>query len=363
MKKIKISGQIGWDISPEDIISELDSAAGDDLDVMIASPGGSVFQGIQIYNAFRDYKRKNPSCQIMATITGLAASMASYLAVNPAFDLVAAEDNAVFMIHNASGGAIGDYRDMQKMSDLLSGLTDLLAQAYSDKIKKSKKEIRSLMDNETWYFGNDILVAGFVDEIIKTDGEKDTSALMASAKLQFDEMQKKLNSEKIEITEIAAVLKTEHNPASDAGENKPEVITMTLKEFLDSNPAAKAEYEAALAAQNEAGVKKGKEDYIASLEPVTNYLNSEEYPKQIKDVAIGVIMGKKSLETLDTMVASVDMFKELNKSIEAKKETDENGDTGKDKELKLSENGEIKSTDDYAATIARMKSGNGVEVN
>ena len=111
---INISGEIGCDVTPNKIKKQLDAAKGKDIDVHITSPGGFVFDGIEIFNAFRDYKKQYPKAQMMLTIKGLAASMASYLAVNPAFDLVAAEDNAVFMIHNAWGGAVGDYREMKK---------------------------------------------------------------------------------------------------------------------------------------------------------------------------------------------------------------------------------------------------------
>lgn len=57
----------------------------------------------------RDYKRENPKSQIMMTLKGMGASMASYIMMAPA-DIRAAEDNAVFMIHNPWSLAIGDYK-------------------------------------------------------------------------------------------------------------------------------------------------------------------------------------------------------------------------------------------------------------
>ena len=160
MNVINLSGEIGWDIIPADVKKELFAFNGQDVETHIASPGGFVFDGIELFNAYRDYKRQFPNAQMMLTIKGLAASMASYFAMNPAFDLVAAEDNAVFMIHNAWMGVIGDYQDLEKATEILYGLDNMLNSAYSRKTGKSKEEIKKLMDTESWYFGSEIKDAG-----------------------------------------------------------------------------------------------------------------------------------------------------------------------------------------------------------
>ena len=195
MFKILISGEIGWDVTPYSISKQLDEANGKDLDVHIASPGGYVSDGIEIFNMFRDYKRKFPESQSMATIKGVAASMATYLAVNPAFDLIAAEDNAVFMIHNVWGGTVGDYREMLKTAEVFQGFTGIIADAYVRKTGISKDKIKNMMDDESWFFGSEILDSGFVDEIIKTDDTADQAQSMAHAKLKFKNLSEKLKTE------------------------------------------------------------------------------------------------------------------------------------------------------------------------
>ncbi|GAG76337.1 unnamed protein product [marine sediment metagenome] len=107
MVKIILSGEIGWEINPDDIREKLDKAAGEDLEVHMISPGGGVMSGIEIFNIFRDYKRDYPESQNILLIKGFVASMGTYIAVNPAFDLVAAEDNVPWMIHNPYGGIVG----------------------------------------------------------------------------------------------------------------------------------------------------------------------------------------------------------------------------------------------------------------
>lgn len=315
MKKIIINGEIGWEVTTQGVRADLDAAAGDDLDIQIASPGGYASTGLAIFNLFRDYKREHPGAQIVATIKGVAASMATYLAVNPAFDLVAAEDNAVFMIHNASGGASGDYRDMLKMAEILDGVTQIMGKAYTAKTGTALDEIRDMMDNETWLFGDEIKEAGFVDEIIKSsDADTDKPAALAQAKVKFNEMAAKLAAKRDDVQQIAALLNA-HNPAPNAGKNTMEVQKMTLNEFLSQNPAAKNEYDAELSAKFNAGKIEGENAVKARIAKAAPYLMADcKYPNQIKDLAVGVIKGEKSTEGLETAVAVYDALAEKGNS-------------------------------------------------
>lgn len=166
---IIIDGEIGYSVKAADIRKQLDAAAGASLDVHISSPGGSVMEGLTLYNLFRDYKRRFPQAVMVCQIKGIAASMASYLAVNSAFDHVSAENNAVLMLHNVYAGTQGDHRELRRSADVVESLTNLLADAYTQKTGKSKAEILQLMDAETWYFGQEIKENGFVDEVLSTD--------------------------------------------------------------------------------------------------------------------------------------------------------------------------------------------------
>lgn len=346
MKIINISGEIGWDVMPADVRKQLDEAKGKDIEIQIASPGGFVFDGIEIYNMIRDYKRKNPNAQIMATIKGMAASMASYIAMNPAIDLLTAEDNAVFMIHNVWGVSIGDYREMLKTAEIFQGLTDILSVAYSNKSGKENEDIRKMMDSESWFFGAEIKEAGFVDEMIKTEEKKEKVTAISESKVKMKILSEKLEKSPVEYQKIAAMLRPENNNEEHKQESTPskedediknqnpaqrekleEVSVMTLDQLLKDNPAAKIEYDQRMAEKFEAGKIEAKSIFDKRIEAASKYLDSAEYPKQIRDVSVDVIKGSKSLETLDTMVASVDMFKELAKSAHAQAEGKVIGDT------------------------------------
>ena len=176
MKTISISGVIGWDIIPDDIRAALEAAAGEDVDIQVSSPGGFVTEGLEIYNLVRNYQGHKQT-----HLMGMAASMASYIVM--AGDRVIAEDNAIFMVHNVWASAMGDKHVLRKAADIIESLSDLIGRAYTAKSGKSSSEIQAMMDEETFLFGNEILDAGFVDEIVPSgEGAEDKAAAVAKAR-------------------------------------------------------------------------------------------------------------------------------------------------------------------------------------
>jgi len=163
MDEIVIDGIIGgWDIDSQSFSDELNSKSGDVL-LKVNSVGGSVMHGVAIFNAIRAYKKGI----ITAQITGVAASIASYIVL--ACDKVTAYDNTTFMIHNASLPALGDFRELRKAADISEGLSSIISKAYVSKTSMSDKDVRNLMDDETFYYGKEMLDAGFIDEIVATE--------------------------------------------------------------------------------------------------------------------------------------------------------------------------------------------------
>lgn len=416
MIKIILAGEIGWDIWPEDIRQQLQAANGKDIEVHMVSPGGSVMDGIEIFNMFRDYKRANPDSQNILIIKGMAASMATYLAMNPAFDLVAAEDNAVFMIHNAWGGTSGDYREMKLFAEILEGLTNIIGKEYAKKTKIKLKEIREMMDAETWLFGEEILKAGFIDEMVPSDNpksRKSKSQALAMAKLRYDKLSDKMSQREnnIDVHKIAAMIRPENsgtanipsviNDGSSAVEktapttfnvnpdmienfkksvsdfennaqtpahqtrenNKTEAKTMTLAELMAQNPAAKIEYEAALENKFNAGVTVGQEKMQANMIYAASFLDTKsEYPDKIKAVAVKLVDGTISRESLEVAVTMYDADKEAQASAIAATESTVLGDTPGEQVPAVTQNGEISNELDFKAELEAHKKARGMEV-
>lgn len=168
-KKIAIEGIIGWDFTAQDFRRETKNANGD-LQIEIASAGGFVYDGIEIFNLIKSYSKEKGKVNII--INGLCASIASYIAC--AGDTLKAYDNAVFMIHNVYATVCGNYIELNKTAKELESLSNILAKTYANKTKIEINEIKRLMDEETFFYGNEIFENGFADGIVNS-GNNETS--------------------------------------------------------------------------------------------------------------------------------------------------------------------------------------------
>lgn len=173
--------------SPADISNAIDSLNGEDVEVEINSGGGDVFAGSEIYTALKGY-----SGNVTVKIVGLCASIASVIAM--AGDKVLMSPTAQLMIHNVSSGASGDYRDMDKASEVLKGANDIIANSYIIKTGKTRAELLAMMDAETWLTPTAALENHFVDEIM-FDSKLQLSNSLATANLLPREVIEKVRNE------------------------------------------------------------------------------------------------------------------------------------------------------------------------
>ena len=171
MRKIEVKGTIvgnadkwiyewfGMDATcPKDVNAAISEANGEPLLVEINSGGGDVFAGSEIYTALKAY-----AGTVEINIVGLAASAASVIAqaghsrISP---------TALFMVHNVSGSAAGDFHDMQQEAEILQTANKAVAAAYREKTGKSMEELLGIMDAETWMDAQKAVEYGFVDEVM-----------------------------------------------------------------------------------------------------------------------------------------------------------------------------------------------------
>jgi ATP-dependent protease ClpP protease subunit len=156
----------GGGITAKNFQKELAEIKAGQIDLHINSPGGQVFEGLTIHNLL-----KNHPANVTTYIDGLAASIASVIAL--AGDKVVMAENALFMIHKASGMVMGTSDDMRDFAEKLDKVNGSIATTYMGKTKKEEAEINDLMAAETWMTATEALDFGFVDEIA---GEADMAA-------------------------------------------------------------------------------------------------------------------------------------------------------------------------------------------
>lgn len=319
MKKISISGIIGWDVYADSIRAEISNASeNEELQIEINSPGGSVFEGMEIANMIRQHKGETT-----AIISGLAASMGSYIAISA--DKTKAYEDSVYMIHNASVFAGGDHRDLRKAADVVEALSKMLSKSYAKKTGIEKAEILEMMNEETWLFGEEIKESGFVDEIIESESKDDKEDAVAFQRLVFEDCLTKLKDSeksKADLEKAAAIFKVQGVQSSSAPTQKKEEakieptqeIKMNLEEYLKSNPSAKTEFDAKI----DESVKAEKEKFSGNVDKVSKILMSNAYGESIKKAGIKVLNGEKSYSDFEDLVAISDEMKAKEDSAEIK---------------------------------------------
>lgn len=143
----------------KDIEKAIDNANGEELEVIINSPGGYVDEGSEIYSLLKDYKGSTTG-----KIVGMAASAASVAAMG--VDVLKISPTGRFMIHNASGVMQGDYRAMEHGSEILKECNKAISNAYVLKTGLSEENLLDLMNKETFMNAQKAKELGFVDEIM-----------------------------------------------------------------------------------------------------------------------------------------------------------------------------------------------------
>lgn len=146
------------EIRPGDASHILDTLARDPgaaVEVRINSPGGSVTEGLAIFNAL---KPRKPTVYI----DGIAASIASLIAMAGA-KIIAAE-NALVMIHDPWVQTVGNAASLRRNADLLDKHRDAMLGAYM-RCGLERERILALLADETWMNADEALAMGFIDEI------------------------------------------------------------------------------------------------------------------------------------------------------------------------------------------------------
>ena len=168
----------GWrDITaPMDIQAALDAAGGDEVTLLINSPGGDMTVGTEIRSMLRRYQGKTT-----ALFQGYGASAATLAATG--CPTIQSEPGALLCYHNPSGVTEGDYHDMRRSAEALRNARDCVLEVYAAHSSvKSREELIALMEKNIWISPGQALDYGLIDEIVGLPGaEEDPAAFVAAA--------------------------------------------------------------------------------------------------------------------------------------------------------------------------------------
>lgn len=126
--------------------------------VRINSYGGSVFDGLAIYNTLKNHK-----ATITVNIDGIAASIASIIAM--AGDEINIAANGFMMIHDPWTIAAGTAEDLRAEAEIMEKVRGSLLDTYMLKASVERDVISNLMAAETWLTAEEAATNGLVTNI------------------------------------------------------------------------------------------------------------------------------------------------------------------------------------------------------
>lgn len=163
--EIFIYGDIGesWfgeSVTAANLVRELQDINAEVIDVRVNSYGGSVSDGLAIYNALR---RHNATINVY--VDGVAVSIASLITM--AGDKVFMGENTLMMIHAPWGGAVGNSKEMRQYADLLDTYAKSMASSYARKTGMTEDEVLPLLTDGTdhWFTAAEAIASGYADEL------------------------------------------------------------------------------------------------------------------------------------------------------------------------------------------------------
>ena len=139
----------------------LDSVEKKDITLHIDTPGGSVKSGLSIVDVM-DYI----NCDIRTINTGMAASMGSVLLGAGTKGKRSSLRFSRTMLHQSSGGAIGNIADARISMDEWEKTNQILFNLLGEYTGKTAKRVMKDSSRDLWLGSSEALDYGIIDEIV-----------------------------------------------------------------------------------------------------------------------------------------------------------------------------------------------------
>lgn len=183
MNEIYLFGEVGTDITLKDVVSQVNALKSkDEINVNIHSIGGSVYEGLAIYNYLK-------GLNVNTTSNGMVASIASVFFLAGKKRTINSLDN--FLIHLPSATVSGNKDDFKKVTKELSEIENKIAGIYEKETNISKENAIKLMRKDEFLDINFLLENKFVTDV------RDFKAV-AKYDINFNNMDEQLTLEKAE---------------------------------------------------------------------------------------------------------------------------------------------------------------------
>ena len=132
-----------------------------DISLYINSPGGSVTDGMAIYDTMQYIK-----CDVSTICCGMAASMGAFLLAGGAKGKRFALPNAEIMIHQPSGGSQGQATEIEIAAKHILKTKEKLNRMLSENTGKPYETIAADTERDNWMSAEEACAYGLIDSVI-----------------------------------------------------------------------------------------------------------------------------------------------------------------------------------------------------
>jgi ATP-dependent Clp protease protease subunit len=138
-----------------------------DIVLYINSPGGSITDGMSIYDVMQFIKP-----DVVTVGVGLAASMGQFLLSSGAKGKRFALPHTRIMMHQPTGGMYGKVTDLRVSVQELVYLKKMLTELTAEQTGKTVQQITDdISKHDVWFTAQEALKYGFIDKIISNEKE------------------------------------------------------------------------------------------------------------------------------------------------------------------------------------------------
>jgi ATP-dependent Clp protease protease subunit len=139
-----------------------------DIHFYIDSPGGSVTDGMAIYDTMQYVK-----CDVSTICIGMAASMGAFLLAGGTKGKRMILPNAEVMIHQPSGGTQGQATEIQIAAEHILRTKKKLNEILAANTGKPVEKVAEDTERDNWLTAEEALEYGLVDKIIEKRPDSD----------------------------------------------------------------------------------------------------------------------------------------------------------------------------------------------
>ena len=132
-----------------------------DIQFYINSPGGSVTDGMAIYDTMQYIK-----CDVSTICIGMAASMGAFLLSSGTKGKRLALPNAEIMIHQPSGGTQGQASDIKIQAEWMLRTREKLNRILAENTGKSIEQIAIDTERDNFMPAEEAMKYGLIDKVI-----------------------------------------------------------------------------------------------------------------------------------------------------------------------------------------------------